>query len=318
MTAARVARGVAVAVGTLLVISIVTFAATNLSSGPEAQARAALGREAMPEQIDAFKQQYGLDKPFPERYVSWLGDFVQGDWGESPITGRSVAEDALPRLQRTLILMLLAIVIGMPLAILVGVVCAVRAGGKLDRSTNLLIVIMAALPEFVLGIGLITLFSVWIPLFPADSSGLLFGNFVAKAQSYVLPALTLGIAVVPPIVRLTRAAVLEVIPAPYVRAATLRGLPQKKVVSSYLLPNAAGPMANVIAQMMVYLLGGTIVVEQVFSFPGLGRRLVEAIGQGDTVTVQALALAIAVLTLVISYGTDAVVRLANPRLRALR
>ncbi|MBA3262146.1 MAG: ABC transporter permease [Thermoleophilaceae bacterium] len=280
--------------------------------------RAALGNEATAAQIDAFKKRYGLDRPLPARYATWFSDYVRGDWGLSPITERPVRAEALPRLGRTILLMLIAVAVALPVALLTGVVCAVRAGGRLDRSVNVLIVVLAALPEFVVGIALVTVFAVWLGDLPVDSSGLLFGGPVDRVKAYVLPAATLALAVAPQIVRLTRAAVGEVIPAPYVRAATLRGLSRRTVVSSYLLPNAAGPLANVVATNMVYLLGGAIVVEQVFSFPGVGRRLIEAIGQGDTVTVQALALALGVLTLLISYATDAVVRMANPRLRAGR
>jgi peptide/nickel transport system permease protein len=315
---ASLARRAIVVVLTLWAMSIVTYVATNLSRGPDAQAAAALGNLATPAQIEAFKQQYGLDRPLPVRYVAWLSDFVRGDWGVSPISERPVRPEALPRLRRTVTLMLLAAAFAVPIAILVGVLCAIRAGGLLDRGVGVLVVVLAAVPEFVLGIALITVFAVWLQALPVDSSVLVFGGAADRVKAYILPAATLALGVVPQVVRLTRAAVGEVIPAPYVRSATLRGLRRRNVVTRYLLPNSAGPLANIVATNMIYLVGGTVVVEQVFSFPGVGRLLVEAIGNGDTITVQALAMALVVLTLVFSYAADAIVRLATPRMRGVQ
>jgi peptide/nickel transport system permease protein len=176
-------------------------------------------------------------------------------------------------------------------------------------------VTLASIPEFVVGIALILVFAVWMQVLPIDSSGIAFGTPIDNAKAYVLPALALVTALLPQVTTLTRASAREVLATPYIRAALLRGLPRRKLLTAYVLPNTAGAVATIVATNMIYLLGGVIVVEAVFNFPGAGSRLVEAIGQGDAATVQALALAIGAMTIVLSMATDLVVKMLNPRLR---
>jgi peptide/nickel transport system permease protein len=311
-----IAKQVGSALLTLLVISIVTFAATNVKS-PEEVARNALGRETTEAQLQAYLEERGLDRPIHERYLSWLGDFVRGDWGVSAVTNRSVREDILPRFEKTLILSLVSLLVALPVSVAIAVFMARRVGSAADFGLLIGTVILAALPEFVVGIGLLMLFAVTLGWLPVDSTGLSFATtFEDQAKAYVLPALTLVLAMVPYIVRIGRAAAREALAAPYVQAALLRGLSRRSITWDHAMRNAAVPMVNAVAINIVYLLSGVIVVENVFAFPGIGQLLVQAIGGGDTTMVQAIALVMGAMFILISLAADFLVVYFNPRLKA--
>jgi peptide/nickel transport system permease protein len=309
-----VARQLGIAVLTLFVISVVTFAATNYKS-PEEVARAALGREAAKVQLDAYLKEHGLDKPIYIRYGNWLGDFVQGDFGTSPVTGRSVRDDIGPRFTRTLLLSLVAIVVALPISVAIGVFMARRIGKPSDFALLIGTVIVAAMPEFVVGIGLLMLFAVTLGWLPVDSTAISFGTLTEQAKAYVLPALTLVLAMVPHIARIARVSAREAFGAPFVQAAVLRGLSRRTVTWDHGMRNAAVPLVNAVAINIVYLLSGVIVVENVFAFPGIGQALVAAIGAGDVITVQAIALVMGAMFIAISLTADLLAVYFNPRLR---
>lgn len=300
---------------TLLVISIVTFAATNVKS-PTEVARNALGRETSEAQLQAYVQEHGLDEPVYVRYGTWLGDFVRGDWGVSPVTGREVREDVVPRLGKTLLLSLVSLLVALPISVLIGVFMARRGGSWKDLSLLIGTVVVAALPEFVVGIGLLMLFAVTLGWLPTDSTALSFGTSTEKVKAYILPSLTLILAMVPYIVRIARGAAREALAAPYTQAALLRGLARRTVIWDHAMRNAAVPLVNAVAINLVYLLSGVIVVENVFAFPGIGQALVQAIAQGDVLTVQAIALVMGAMFIAISLVADLLVVYFNPRLKA--
>ncbi len=311
-----IAKQVASALLTLLVISIVTFAATNVKS-PEDVARNALGRETTDEQLQAYLEERGLDRPIHVRYVDWLGGFVRGDWGVSAVTNRAVRDDIVPRFEKTLILSLVSLLVALPVSVLIAVFMARRVGSAADFVLLMGTVVVAALPEFVVGIGLLMLFAVTLGWLPVDSTGLAFATtFTDQAKAYVLPALTLVLAMVPYIVRIGRAAAREALAAPYVQAALLRGLSRRSITWDHAMRNAAVPMVNAVAINIVYLLSGVIVVENVFAFPGIGQLLVQAIGSGDTTMVQSIALVMGAMFILISLAADFLVVYFNPRLKA--
>ena len=310
-----VARQIGAALLTLFVISIVTFAATSIKD-PVEVARGALGREATDEQLQAYVAENDLDEPVYVRYLNWLGDFVRGDWGTSPVTGREVKEDIMPRLEKTLILSLVSLLVALPISIAIGLYMARRVGTWQDLSLLIGTVVFAALPEFVVGIGLLMLFAVQLGWLPVDSTALQFGTTTERVKAYVLPALTLVIAMVPYIARIARGAARESLAAPYTQAALLRGLPRRTVVWDHAMRNASVPLVNAVAINLVYLLSGVIVVENVFAFPGIGQLLVQAIGGGDTITVQAIALVMGAMFIAISLAADLLVVYFNPRLKA--
>ena len=311
-----IAKQVGSALLTLLVISIVTFAATNVKS-PEDVARNALGRETTEEQLQAYLEERGLDRPIHVRYFEWLGGFVQGDWGVSAVTNRSVREDIVPRFEKTLLLSLVSLLVALPISVVIAVFMARRANSAADFGLLMGTVVLAALPEFVVGIGLLMLFAVTLGWLPVDSTGLAFATTLSEqAKAYVLPALTLTLAMVPYIVRIGRAAARESLAAPYVQAALLRGLSRRSITWDHAMRNAAVPMVNAVAINIVYLLSGVIVVENVFAFPGIGQLLVQAIGGGDTTMVQSIALVMGAMFILISLAADFLVVYFNPRLKA--
>jgi peptide/nickel transport system permease protein len=311
-----IAKQVGAALLTLFVISIVTFAATNVKS-PEEIARNALGRETTEAQLQAYLKDRGLDRPVHERYVDWLGGFVQGDWGTSAVTNRPVSDDVIEPFKLTLALAVVSLLVALPISVLIAVFMARRAGSAADFGLLMGTVVLAALPEFVVGIGLLMLFAVALGWLPVDSTGLTFATtFPEKAKAYVLPALTLVIAMVPYIVRIGRAAAREALAAPYVQAALLRGLSRRSITWDHAMRNAAVPMVNAVAINIVYLLSGVIVVENVFAFPGIGKALIDAIQNGDTIAVQAIALVMGAMFIVISLVADFLVVYFNPRLKA--
>ena len=300
---------------TLLVISIVTFAATNVKS-PEDVARNALGRETTEEQLQTYLKQHNLDDPIHVRYANWLADFVRGDWGISAVTNRSVRADVLPRFEKTLILSLVSLVIALPISVAIAVYMARRIGSAQDFGLLIATVVLAALPEFVVGIGLLMLFAVTLGWLPVDSTGLTFAATLGdRVKAYLLPAMTLVLAMVPYIVRIGRAAAREALAAPYVQAALLRGLSRRSITWDHAMRNAAVPLVNAVAINIVYLLSGVIVVENVFAFPGIGQLLVQSIGAGDTTMVQSIALVMGAMFILISLAADFLVVYFNPRLK---
>jgi peptide/nickel transport system permease protein len=301
------------ALTTLWLISIIVFASTHVLGINVA--RRVLGREATPAQLEAFSKAHGLDKPIFDQYTSWLSDFVKGDWGMSAASVRPVSEIVVPRTINTLILALAAIIIALPISIMFGIYLA-RPG---SRARELILSIgnvsLAAIPVFVIGILLIYGLSVKLGLTPVDSMGMSFGTWNDKVAAFILPTLTLVISLLPHISRLTQVSVRETMTTPYARAAVLRGLTRRTITYRHLMPNAAGPIINVVALDLIWLIGGVIIVENVFGFPGLGTLLVESIGAGDLLVVQAVAMICGVLFIGIGIAADMLVTLFNPRLR---
>ena len=298
---------------TLWLISIIVFASTHVLGINVA--RRVLGREATPDQLAAFSKARGLDKPILDQYTSWLSDFVKGDWGVSAASARPVSEIVMPRMVNTLILALAAIVIALPISIAFGIFMARPGSRARELTLTIANVSVAAIPVFVIGIVLIYTLSVQLGWTPVDSMGMSFGSWNDKAAAFILPTLTLVISLIPHISRLTQVSVRETMTTPYARAAVLRGLSRRTITYGHLMPNAAGPIINVVALDLIWLIGGVIIVENVFGFPGLGTLLVDSIGAGDLLVVQAVAMVFGVLFIGIGITADILVTLFNPRLR---
>jgi len=298
---------------TLWLISIIVFTSTHVLGINVA--RRVLGREATPDQLAAFSKAHGLDKPIFDQYTSWLSDFVKGDWGISAASVRPVSEIVLPRTVNTLILALAAIIIALPISIAFGIYMARPGSRARELTLTIANVSVAAIPVFVIGIVLIYALSVRLGWTPVDSMGMSFGSWNDKAAAFILPTLTLVISLIPHISRLTQVSVRETMTTPYARAAVLRGLSRRTIMYRHLMPNAAGPIINVVALDLIWLIGGVIIVENVFGFPGLGTLLVESIGAGDLLVVQAVAMVFGVLFIGIGITADILVTLFNPRLR---
>jgi peptide/nickel transport system permease protein len=299
----------------LWAISLVVFLGTNIRS-PEDVARQVLGRGVTDAQLQEFVKTHDLDRSLPERYVSWLGDYARGDWGRSVISDQAVRPSVMPRLGRSLLLALIAMLVAIPVSLLLGIFMARRRARRSDVATNVVLAAISALPEFVVGLALTTVFAIYLGWLPVDSTALDYGTLSDKALAYVLPTLTLVILVVPYVARVTRASVGDTLDSPFTRAAILRGLAPRTVLWDYSVRNSAVPILNAIAINFIYLLGGVIVVENVFGFPGIGQLLVEAIAQADVITVQAAAMALGAVVVLVNIATDLAALHFTPRLRS--
>jgi peptide/nickel transport system permease protein len=308
-------RRVLLGVLTLFLVSLVVFAATQaLPSDP---ARAILGRTATPESLKSLREQLNLNHSAISQYAHWLGGIFTGDLGNSlAARGEPVTKVLGKRLENSAVLVLLAAAISIPLSILLGVISARRRDGPLDHSTSLILLALAALPEFVVGIALVLLFATRVfhvlpavSLIPPESAPW------QNPKELVLPTVTLVLAVSPYVARIMRASMVEVLESDFVEMARLKGMPERYVLWRHAVPNAVAPAIQVIALNLAYLAGGIVVVEFVFAYPGIGSALVDAVANRDLPIVQALAVLIAAVYVGCNVLADIATILVSPRLR---
>jgi peptide/nickel transport system permease protein len=302
---------------TLFLISVVAFGMMSVRT-PSQIAHEKFGNQITDAQVQAFSHAYGLDKPVYERYGKWLWHFAHGDMGTSYVTDVTVSSNVIPRFERTLILSIVSLLIAMPISVLIGIYQARRLGSLADLSLLSGSVVVAALPEFVVGIGLLFLFAIELGWLPVDSATALTfaSSFGDQAKAYVLPAATLVLAIVPYVARMARGSLREALGMPYTQAAVLRGLSRRTVIWDHAMRNAGVPLVNAVAINIVYLLSGVIVVEYVFAFPGIGQGLVQATQTSDSFNVEAIALLLGAMFIAVSLAADLLVAYLNPRLKA--
>jgi peptide/nickel transport system permease protein len=312
-----IGRQLGVGLVTLFLISVVAFGMMSVRT-PEQIAREKFGNQITTAQVDAFAHQYGLDEPIYTRYGTWLWHFAQGDMGTSFVTDTPVESNVIPRFVRTLILSVISLLIAIPISVWLGVFQARRLGSWSDMSLLTGSVIIAALPEFVVGIGLLFVFAVELGWLPVDSATALTfaSSFTDRVKAYVLPCATLVLAMVPYIARIARGSMREALGMPYTQAAVLRGLPRRTVIWDHAMRNAGVPLVNAVSVNVVYLLSGVIVVEWVFAFPGIGQGIVQATSTSDAFNVEAMALMTGAMFICVSLAADLVVAYLNPRLKA--
>jgi peptide/nickel transport system permease protein len=297
----------------LLAISALLFFATTMLPGDVAAAL--LGQQATPESLLRLRQTLGLDQPAWQRYLHWLVALLHGDFGTSLASGRPIVTEVLPRLGNTLVLASLAAVIAVPLSVGLGLMCAVREGGVLDRIVSTVCVVTISVPEFFLGYVLIGVFAIqlgWLPSLAVINPGMSLG---ARLAAVTLPACTLVLVVLAHMLRMTRASLLSVMSAPYIEMAYLKGLKRSTVILRHALPNAAAPIIAVVTLNLGYLVVGVVVVEVVFVYPGAGQLLVDAVTKRDLPLVQACGLIFAAIYVALNVAADMIALLANPRLR---
>lgn len=297
----------------LLVISVIIFFMVELLPGDIAQA--VLGQGATEENLAALRKEMGLDQPAIVRYLAWLKDALVLDFGSSVVTKAPVTEIIGERFMNTLFLAAYAAVIAVPVAIILGVLVALLRNSIFDRVANVATLTSISSPEFFLGYILILYFSVKWGMFPAISSlsdGMSFGELL---QRTFLPALTLVLVVVAHMMRMTRAAIINLLASPYIEMARLKGTPPWKVIVRHALPNAWAPIINVVALNLAYLITGVVLVEVVFVYPGIGQALVDAVSKRDFPVVQACCLIFAATFILLNLAADVGAILTNPRLR---
>lgn len=298
----------------LLAVSVLVFLLTIAVPGDPA--RAALGKAATPAQLKAFDAAHGLDAPLYEQFGRFLQHLVQGQLGTSYASGQSVATAIGARFERTFFLVLIAWLIAALISIPVGMWSGRRAGSAADSVLSGATLALAALPEFVIGLLLVFIVGVklgWLPVnsTAAGYSTTPWGDF----SSYLLPAIAIALTIIPYITRLTRANAREVDSEPYIRAAILRGVHGPRLTFMHVLPNAAPPVLNALALQFAGSIGGVVVTETVFGFPGIGQLLVQAVGSRDLPVVQAITIIIGAVYVLVNTLADAGVRALTPRLR---
>ena len=298
---------------TLLVVSILIFFAVELLPGDIAQA--VLGQGATEETVNAMRQQLGLDRPAPVRYLDWLAGAVQGDFGVSLVSGDRVSSAISERFINTLFLAAYAAAIAVPISIVLGVVVALLRNTLFDRVANVLTLTSISSPEFFLGYVLILYLSVKTGMFPALASLKSDMGFLELLHRTFLPALTLVLVVTAHMMRMTRAAIINLLASPYIEMARLKGTPPWKVIVRHALPNAWAPIINVVALNVAYLITGVVLVEVVFVYPGIGQLLVDAVAKRDFPIVQACCLIFAATSILFNHMADVGAILTNPRLR---
>ena len=297
---------------TLFVVSVIIFLGVSMLPGDAAEA--ILGQAATPETVAILRTQLGLDLPAHQRYLQWLGNMLQGDFGTSIGSGREIGEIIGARFANTLFLAAFAAVISVPLALILGILAALYRNSVYDRTVNVVTLSSISTPEFFVAYVLILFVSVKAGWFPslANIQGDL--DFIDRLDKTFLPAVTLTLVSVAYMMRMTRAAIINLLSQSYIEMATLKGMRKARVIIRHALPNAWAPIVNVIVLNLAYLIVGVVVVEVVFVYPGLGQLLVDAVQRRDMPVVQACCLIFAATYVTLNLVADVLSILTNPRL----
>ncbi len=297
---------------TVIVISILIFVGVEALPGDLAEA--ILGQEATPETVAAFRKELKLDLPPHIRYFAWLGDFMQGDLGNSLANGRPITELIGWRFANTMFLASTAAMISVPLAIMLGILAALYRDTWFDKAISTSTLSAISFPEFFVAYILIALLSVKLIIFPSISNINDQMSFWQKIYAIILPSLTLTFIVTAHMMRQTRAAIINVLSSSYIEMARLKGLTHMRVIVMHAFPNALSPVINVIALNLAYLVVGVVIVEVVFVYPGLGQLLVDSVSKRDIPVVQASGLIFAAVYISLNLLADIFSILSNPRL----
>ena len=307
-----VAQRFALGLLTLFIVSLVIASIVELLPGDITQA--ILGQTATPETVEAFRRELGIDRPVHERYIEWLRGMVTGDMGKSLANKREISELVGTRLSNTLFLGGFAAAIAVPLSLILGLLAALYRNSVFDRGINLFTLTSISFPEFFVAYILILLFAVktgWFPGISNVSKDLPLGD---KLFRTLLPAATLTLVVVAHMMRMTRAAIINLLSSDYIEMAHLKGIRPMRVIFYHALPNAWGPIVNVIALNLAYLVVGVVIVEVVFVYPGLGQLLVDSVSKRDVPVVQACSMIFAGVYILLNLLADIVSIVTNPRL----
>ena len=304
---------IGVAVVTLLIVSLIVFAATEMLPGDVVQIL--LGQAATPEAVAGLREAMNLDQPAFLRFLGWLGGLAQGDLGHSYANRMAVAELIGGRLVNTLKLAALTAAFSVPVALSLGIVTAIWRGSLFDRLVSGVLVAVISVPEFLVATLAVLIFAVWLGWLPALSFGGDTSSIWAVLRAYAMPVITLSFVVSAQMIRMTRAAVIETLKSPYVEMALLKGASRARIVLRHALPNAIGPIVNAMALSLSYLLGGVIIVETIFNYPGIAKLMVDAVATRDLPLIQGCAMIFCLGYLLLITIADVVAILANPRLR---
>ena len=299
---------------TLLIVSAVIFAIIEVLPGDVASR--ILGRDATPESLALLREKLHLNDPAVMRYLRWLGGILQGDFGNALTSSRPITEILAPRVANTVLLSLYAFLIYMPLALIPALIQAVRRDRPVDHVFSVITLVLLSTPDFLLGTLLLIGFVITIPVLPAISLVDESSTAIQYLRAMTLPAVTLAIVMAVYAVRMLRDNLIEVLDSEYVRMAELKGLPARAVLLRHALPNALVPTLNVTAINLGYLIGGVVIVERIFSYPGFGRLLVDSLQLRDVPLIEATVLIAAAVYIGANFLADLGAILLNPRLRS--
>ena len=307
-----VAQRLALGFLTLLIVSLIIFLCVEMLPGNFSEA--ILGQGATPETVAAFNRELGLDLPPHERYVTWLFNMLQGDFGRSLASKRELSELLGYRVENTFFLAGMSAVIAIPLAVSLGILAALYRGGFYDRAVNVVTLSSISFPEFFVAYILIIVLAQNLGLFPAISNISSDLGFWEKVYRSALPALTLTLVCVAHMMRMTRAAIINLLASPYIEMARLKGLRPGRIILKHALPNALAPIINVVVLNLAYLVVGVVLVEVVFVYPGLGQLFVDSVRSRDFPVVQACSLIFAMTYILLNLLADVLSIMSNPRL----
>ena len=308
-----IAQRIALGVLLLFAVSVLIFAGTQILPGDVAQS--ILGQTATPEALANLRRELGLNDPAIVRYFSWLGGVLTGDLGTALTTRQPIVETLMPRLWNTLFLAFWAAIVSVPLAVLLGLLAVRYRNGPIDKAISGFALASTSLPEFFIGYLLIFFVAVELRWFPSISTvyaGMPLGD---KLNAIVLPATVLVLVVLAHMMRMTRAAILNVMQSAYIETAELKGLSSLDIIRKHAFPNAIAPIVNVIMLNLAFLIVGVVVVEVIFVYPGMGQYLVDHVSKRDVPVVQAVGLIFAAVYIGLNIIADIAAILANPRLR---
>ncbi len=313
MMTKMVLRRVAIGFATLIVVSIIVFVMTSILPGDVAQI--ILGQSATPETLAALRKELGMDQPGYVRYFQWLGNMATGDLGISKAGGATIESLISGRLGNTMVMSGLVAVISIPISIALGLWAAMHPGALLDRIVTFGTLSLISVPEFFIATILVLILAVelhWLP-----STAYLTGEetFLELLRALAMPLITLVIVVSAQMIRMTRAGILNVMSSPYIEMAILKGVPRRRIILRHAFFNAIGPIVNVIALNLAYLVSGVVVVETIFSYPGLAKLMIDGVQTRDLPLVQACAMIFCSTYVLLILLADVASIMSNPRLR---
>ena len=298
---------------TLLIVSLIIFAMLEVLPGDVATR--ILGRDATPEALEVLRARLGLNDPAPLRYLRWLSGMLSGDFGQSLASSRPVTEILAPRIYNTVLLSAYAFLLYIPLTVLPALIQAIRRDKPVDHAFSVVTLVLLSMPDFLLATILLFTFVVLVPILPAISLVDHSSDAMDYFRAMTLPALTLAIVMAVYAVRMLRDNLIEVLDSDYVRMAELKGLSAKRVLLRHALPNALVPTLNITALNLAYLVGGVVVVEKVFSYPGFGSLLVDSLQLRDLPVIETTVMIASLVYVGANLIADIAAMLLNPRLR---
>ena len=301
---------------TLFIVSLITFVGVEVLPGDACTTY--LEREAYGAALEACYKRLGLDIPAYERYVSWAIGVIQGDFGYS-LSGEMKINDVLgPRVKNSLVLASASILIGIPIALLLGIITALWRDKMPDIIISTFTIFSMTIPEFISATLLILIVAIWLEWLPGIVIVPTGASVSELLPNIILPVIAISMIMTAHMARMVRSSVIQVMASDYVQMAILKGVPYWKMVFKHVLPNALLPAINVVALTIAWLLGGVVVTEVVFNYPGLGRLVIESISNRDLPVVQALAIILASIYVIINLIADLLTLMLNPRLKSLQ